>query len=69
MPRSDTPRRCYYCREPYYRCEKIAVWTVRNPGHRTGWTKKVISACLNCSGIASLFNRLSGRPAERRRAA
>lgn len=41
-------RSCHYCGQSYYRCQQIRAWVVRNPGHRDGWRKEVISVCLNC---------------------
>ena len=33
---------------PYYRSNRIRVWTTINVGHRGGWFKEDLKLCLKC---------------------
>ena len=39
---------CEKCGFPYYRRNKMEIWTGRNPGHRLGWNKQEIKVCNTC---------------------
>ena len=41
-------RYCAKCNKVYFRCNKIAVWDVQNPGHRGGWHKEEAKYCVTC---------------------
>lgn len=44
------PRSCDTCSQPYWRRNLVELWTVRNEGHRTGWTKVKVKQCMQCQG-------------------
>lgn len=41
-------RECDRCGKPYWRVNRVHVWTVRNPGHREGWHKIEEKLCMKC---------------------
>lgn len=41
-------KRCDACRAPYYRSNRLRVWTAINPGHRGGWVKEDLKLCIKC---------------------
>ena len=43
------PRCCHICHDPYWRRNRIEVWTSQNPGHRTGWLKTIVNVCTRCA--------------------
>lgn len=42
------PRCCSECGAPYYRANRLRVWTSTNPGHRLGWIKEDLRLCIRC---------------------
>lgn len=41
-------RICDRCRKPYYRSNRLRLWTGQNPGHRAGWQKDDVKLCCSC---------------------
>ena len=41
-------KECEKCGHPYYRRNKIEVWTGQNPGKRSGWLKEELKICNTC---------------------
>ena len=33
---------------PYYRSNRLRLWTKANPGHRMGWEREDLKLCLKC---------------------
>mgnify|MGYP001591238911 CR=1 FL=1 len=52
-------RKCETCDQPYFRCNKVAMWTKRNPGKRSGWKKETHKTCLVCTPVQEA-NRILG---------
>lgn len=46
-------KECAQCGEPYYRRNLTEVWVERNPGHRTGWSKRLVRLCMSCMDVAT----------------
>jgi hypothetical protein len=73
--RARTHKRCDNCLAPYYRSNRIRVWTTVNPGHRAGWMKEDVKLCIKCFSakkaervvsLASIHVVPSERPREAR---
>jgi hypothetical protein len=47
------PRLCDRCGKPYYRSNRLRLWTRQNPGHRAGWGKDDVKLCTNCMAESS----------------
>jgi hypothetical protein len=44
-------RYCDHCDAWYFRGNRMALWTKRNPGHREGWQKEVVKLCNECFSL------------------
>jgi hypothetical protein len=53
------PRICTGCGGPYWRANRVRLWTTQNPGHRDGWQKVDDVYCTNCVP-ATLATRILG---------
>lgn len=66
--RKSPKRKCSHCNGPYFRRNKMEMWTGWNEGKRYGWHKDIAVVCLKCTseqeskriiGIADIqFGRL-----------
>ena len=63
---------CHYCATQYYRRNLVEIWEP-SPGHPGGVRKRIVRTCLDCEGIAGLFQsrpyKRRGRPPLRGRSA
>lgn len=41
-------RCCMSCGAPYYRANRMFIWTTINPGHRMGWIREDLKLCVRC---------------------
>lgn len=63
---------CDGCGKPYYRANRLRLWTDRNPGHREGWRKLDEKLCLTCSDTRQtqrIVSVISIRPVSTRKRA
>jgi len=41
-------RFCTVCDKVYHRRNLVETWVQRNPGHNSGWLKKIVKICVYC---------------------
>lgn len=51
-------RKCDHCHKGYWRVNKAALWTGRNPGHTKGWQKTTVKLCNDCMSLKGAYKSL-----------